>query len=246
MKIPERGRPFLSPAELRDQVERWRKAGAANESKEDGYNYEATRYERAGNDYNSIEQIHGESFIRFIEDLIKKRTSEDKPFQRVKILDVGGGAGFYAEQLRNKFGDKVEVFTTGLSKKAAQEARRRESSLIEITGSTHIEEPLSQKLHPNDLKWRSILQLRDYPEFDLIIDTFGEYNYSVKNETDSKKYLQAVASKLKGPGSRASILLGSKSNDNLEEIKDWLLREYKVKAITKKTPRQILSLEKLA
>lgn len=33
-------------------------------------------------------------------------------------------------------------------------------------------------IHKNDAKWRSILELSDYPEFDLIFDSFGELLYS--------------------------------------------------------------------
>lgn len=33
-------------------------------------------------------------------------------------------------------------------------------------------------MHANDGKWRSILEMTDYPEFDLIIDTYGELFYT--------------------------------------------------------------------
>lgn len=43
---------------------------------------------------------------------------------------------------------------------------------------TYLSKVLTNDIHPNDRKWRSIVQMRDFPEFDMIIDTYGEITYS--------------------------------------------------------------------
>jgi hypothetical protein len=143
----------------------------------------------------------------------------------VNILDVGAGAATFSDEIRNKFGDKVQVYSTGLSKKVARDYRKNNEL---------------DKLHPNDLKWRSILELSAFEEFDLIIDTIGEFSYSVaglqqkekggESPEKAQEYLQAVVKKLR-PGGVASIasyyVLSYASGVGKETIKE-LEKEYNV------------------
>jgi SAM-dependent methyltransferase len=143
-----------------------------------------------------ISKIHGVPFIeKLIPDLIKKRNGA-----QVRILDVGAGAGFFTEQIRNTFGNKVKVFSTGLSRDNAQYFRDKYAK----------EGP--SPIHKDDLKWKSVVELSDFEEFDLIVDSFGEFTYMIegvygKNEEIFKKiekYLTVIARKLK-PGGIAYI-----------------------------------------
>ena len=74
---------------------------------------------------------------------------------------------------------------------------------------------MPEKLHPNDLKWRSIKELSNYEEFDLIIDTYGEFAYSTGANMDLQPingvstervfdHLFFIAAKLK-PGGTAYL-----------------------------------------
>ena len=87
------------------------------------------------------------------------------PQRKIKILDLGAGSAQYTDSLRSNFEGKIKVFSTGISKRAAKEARK-------IDGL--------RRLHSNDLKWRSIEELKDKPEFDLILSSYGEIFYGTK------------------------------------------------------------------
>lgn len=199
-----KGERFLSPEELGEKIEEWKGAGAREKSKPGKpigfhgdvqssdiaaaqvnfpYVYEARRVEKSNNPTKDIAYWHGESFI----DKVIPRLLKNK--EKIKILDIGGGVGLFAQQLRDTFGDKVDVFTTGIRKKNAKIVRKQND----------------QELHPQDLKWRSVLQLSDFPEFDLVVDTMGESMYGAFEAKEKKQYLNAVAKKLM-PGGYASIV----------------------------------------
>lgn len=181
---------FLNSGEYKSKVKEWKRGVEGNEREgRKGYLYIADRTEN-GMD-GGIEDLHGVSFIEeVIPSLLEKK---DSPDRKLRILDVGGGAGLYAKQIREKFPDKVKVYTTGLSKKTAKEQ--------------------NPDLHrKNDLRWRSIRELSDFEEFDLILDTYGEAHYGTNKKLydispETEKYIDTVIKKLR-PGGHASILMG--------------------------------------
>ncbi|MFA6423842.1 MAG: hypothetical protein WCV83_00845 [Candidatus Magasanikbacteria bacterium] len=192
MKI--NGERFLNDEALEKMSGQWKKDADKYEKRTPDfpYYYPVNRIEGKKRDGGQIDLLHNE---RFIEETIPVLI-KNNPERKIKILDVGGGTGLFAKQIREIFGSKVEVLTTGLVK---QSARVERASIGEST-----------KLHQNDLKWRSVLELSDFPEFDLIIDTMGEGLWGVGLEEfeESKgkieNYLNAVAKKLL-PGGHASI-----------------------------------------
>lgn len=207
---------FIPPQDprFREHVSEWKKSADTWERHaQQGYRYPAFRIEGEAIGRRTLESYHGESFISFIEEKIKAGTV------RVNVLDIGGGAGLFANQLRKKFGDKINVYTTGLIKKAAKTFR----GALATEGCTEYKPPknfhMDVPLHKNDLKWRSIIELSDVPEFDLICDTVGEFLYSTelygkeKNGVEPaehysrqriKEYIEIVVKKLL-PGGHASI-----------------------------------------
>lgn len=223
---------FLPPdaEKFSGRIVDWKRSARSYEREPEGIEYPAYRMEgREVEGERTIEACHNESFIDYISELIAQKDSAgDK--SKVKILDVGGGAAMFADQLRRTFGDRVKVYTTGLRKQSAELLR---ASLMQgVQGDKHKPESfeMSARLHKDDLKWRSILQLSDYPEFDLIVDTFGEFEYANiekyevyfreakykkgDRENDAygkehggkvEQYLNAVVNKLL-PGGKASIL----------------------------------------
>ena len=44
--------------------------------------------------------------------------------EKIKVLDIGGGAGIFANQLRQEFGEVIRVYTTGIRKKTAKKLNR--------------------------------------------------------------------------------------------------------------------------
>ncbi len=210
-KAVRKGEAFLSTEEKDKAVESWKVFAAKNEPAsgdtplDKPFNYRVYRVE-SDEIPDSIAGRHEESFIN---ETIP-RLIEENPNRKIKILDIGGGIGMFAKQIRESFGDKVEVFTTGLKKKAVKKEMERVGESI--------------KLNKNDLKWRSVLELHDFPEFDLMIDTAGEALYSLsfkKGATldDAAKYFNAVASKLL-PGGHASIEYVGKIAHGAEEKMD--------------------------
>lgn len=181
----KRGERFLSTEELADAAKGWQVAAREQESTD--YNYVTFRQEFNPTDSehrtkDDITYLHGVSFIKHtIPQLIHARANTGP----IKILDIGGGEGFYAEQIRDTFGDSVNVHTTGLKKKTASQER---------------------DLHPNDLKWRSVQQLTNYPEYDLILDTYGEATYGPQNEKEVLDYIYSVISKINFGGVASMIV----------------------------------------
>ena len=208
--IPEavrKGDRFFSDEAFAKKVDQWKRYSSErekNEEEADPYRDLAIRVE--GDSVGvGLEELHHEYFIRdTIPQLINNSLKG-----KIKILDVGGGAALFAKQIRDAFGDKVEVFTTGLRKKAAKERR--------------ILSGVSPKLHQNDLKWRSVSELHDFPEFDLIIDSYGEARWGVDDFEEVRDYLVSISQKLL-PGGHASIAVlpvsyfGEQSLKLFEEI----------------------------
>ena len=200
-KPPEGARPFLDKASLKELAKTWKAGAQKFEPTHIGgsnypVNYFADRIEGNHREDETIEHIHGESFI---EKVIPNKLKDLKPGQKLKILDNGAGAALFVDQIRAAFDDKVDVYSTGISKRVAQTYRR---------------DHLLPKLKLKDLKWRSISQLKDFPEFDLIIDTWGEQYYRTignrKGEnllvdaSEYEKHLEQVVKKLL-PGGYASL-----------------------------------------
>ncbi|MEI7510738.1 MAG: hypothetical protein WCJ84_01125 [Candidatus Peregrinibacteria bacterium] len=192
-------KPFLTPEELKIRSEIWKNA---SNHKEGGgiIAYPCTRYENYTGYKpleNSIDARHGERFLsETIPQMLETRN-------KIKVLDIGGGMGLHAEQMRKIFGeDVIRVFTTGLCKKPYREFRRKYAQTYANNG--FFQEDISQKPHRDDLQWRSLSQLSDFPEFDIILDTYGEHMYACDTNETFEQYFRMVAKKLL-PGGHASI-----------------------------------------
>lgn len=188
-----------------------------------------------------IEELHQESFVRHISTLVKEKEADPKVTDKmVRVLDCGGGIGIYAEQLRGIFGDKVKVTTTGLSPNSALKIRREYLSVDSF--NVLPDWPISKDMHPDDNVCQSILQMSNRPEFDLILDTYGEQFYI--NENFKKKYFDAIINKLRS-GGEASIVPFS-SETNFYDIKDELEAKYPVTlSMAPNYSRESMEIEKL-
>lgn len=189
---------FLSQEDLKAKAKTWQaltkiKERTGPEKKEPFADYIFDRLDGDAENYETIRDLHG---ISFIENVIPALIAKKKKGERVKILDVGGGSAAFADQIRKVFGDFVKVYSTGLSKKTAREFRK------EINGTEHA------NLHHDDLKWRSVLELSDFEEFDLIVDTYGEFYYTNDATQYSFaaqfRYISTIVSKLR-PGGQAFV-----------------------------------------
>lgn len=185
---------FLLPNEVKTKAKEWQALYAAEEK--NGVSY--TDFHRTT---EKIDNIHEISFIKKI---IPGLIARKRPGEKVRILDIGTGTGTFPEEIRKTFGDRVDVFSTGLSKRTVKDYLKQQ---IPET---------KKRFHPNDFKWRSILELSDFEEFDLIVDTYGElfisvlkqrYEYTAEAFERLSSYLGAIVKKLK-PGGLASIVPG--------------------------------------
>lgn len=251
-KIPEGVENFLGPDELKNSADSWQKM--AKELEPAGKNEQVKNYYGKKRIYRedifTVDRVEGHvntdemerniiniHQVSFIQEVIPKLRKELPKGKNLKILDVGAGTALFSDQLRKELED-VKVYSTGLSKQAAN-AHRKEKGYF--------------KMHPDDLKWRSILELSDFEEFDLIIDTFGELGYALwGKETEEaisilKRYLMAVIRKL-NPGGFASITysrsripkelfenviqeMNKIANINIEVIDSQIIRINKLKSI---------------
>jgi len=202
------------PHQIPDDDLRCKLLAAALREKETGTIGSFNRRERKDGesliDSLDIERLHQQSFIQYVGDRLKEKEFSERKF---RILDIGSGPGVYADQLREKFGDRIKIFTTGLSKRNARKYRHGEG----------IKDGLitSPRLPNNYLKWHSILELnhedeRGVPteEFDLILNTVGEIPHGIRSGNQDKEieyaraYLGMIIAKLR-PGGLASIFPAS-------------------------------------
>ncbi len=189
-----------APTVPADPLTQWKRTARNQERHpQDGYRYPAIRREGQTPGRRPLETYHGESLISWLEN-----EHLQNPEVVLNVLDVGAGAGLYAEQIRDKLGTAVKVYSTGLRKKAArlqrEQLRTGASTDYSLPAGTEIKSDIAN----TDLKWRSILQLSDFEEFNLIVDTAGEFAYAVRDEESARRYILAVIHKLL-PGGRASI-----------------------------------------
>jgi hypothetical protein len=214
---------FYSPEEIRAHSQQWKEAaqiiGDTEHTRTEPESSESlpSRYD--------IAELHGESFIH---DVIPRLIMEKHGQGKVKILDVGGGLALYTDQIRSTFGDQVEVYSTGLNKRVGNSIRRGELQ--------------RGKMHHNDLKWSSIFQLSKYPEFDLILDTYGEQFYHteqavadfhVKLNTHDQlrklyRYLEAVVVKLNDGGHASIVSIETESPDVIDHIPYFIIDMEKI------------------
>lgn len=165
------------------------------------YQYNAERIEGVPNSFDPrlsddktsrIEAVHSQ---RFIFDVIPKLLAKKPEGQKkVRVLDVATGAGLWAQQVReHHFNGEVSVVSTGLSPGEARRYRKAKGL---------------PPLHKDDFIAQSILQLNAEEEFDLIVETYGEFHYNLTRKIFDPEYLEAylemVVRKL-NPGGIASI-----------------------------------------
>ena len=222
---------FLSKEELKQKAKEWQISTSSQESKKKKNNpseqethiqYRFNRVEGNQGYPFSINGLHGASFL---EDVIPSLIEKKKKGEKVKILDIGAGAAFFADQIRKTFPNDVKVYSTGLSKKTAIDYRKEYKPEGEY------------KLNPNDLKWRSIFELTDFEEFDLIIETHGELEYITKHSDALRDqtiidYLTIIIKKLKigGIASLAPLyVFAVASKGNFEDVLHSLEEKYQVK-----------------
>lgn len=161
---------------------------------------------------SGVNESHGVDFINEVIPQMMRKKKERGDNRKFKVLDLGCGLGFFNDQLRSVFGDDVEVYGTSLAKKdirkrkikVVQEIKEGIIPMAEKDKNTFLSQ-INKKLNPNDAKWASILEMRNFPEFDLIIDTCGEMLYSGKgffpHESYSSDVLKAAICKLLPGGS---------------------------------------------
>lgn len=205
---PESRYPFLGPKELPKKIAEWTVASELYENHLGAYDYRTSRMEGAGTESQDIDILHNQSLLAWLQDRIAR-----EPGKVEQVLDIGGGAALYAAQLRQTLGSAVNVYTTGLRKAAAKGYLRKLKNGELLTKiPTGLDVPSS--LHPNDLKWRSVLELEDFPEFDLMVDSVGEFAWGCPSDEDVKRYCLAVIQKLVKDG-MASILVPAKKIDQV-------------------------------
>lgn len=205
MDIPlSQRKRFSTPSEIKAQAKTW-ESGSSYDLP--SYWYPAgrahtyvTKHPMIGIDANLIDQYPAQHYHSrsLIDSVIPKLLATNK---KVKILELGAGTCLATDEIKNKFPDevkfgKLKVYSTGLVKRTAQQQRANFKL---------------EQLHRNDLKWRSVKQLSDFPEFHLIYETFGELKYSANSLKSLKEYLTLICKKLM-PGGFASI---ARINENL-------------------------------
>lgn len=175
-----------------------------------------------------IDTIHNTNFLTVVIPEIIQRVRAEGSARKIRILDLGGGTGLSNDQIRTKFPDDVRVFSTSLLKGKLVKDRKQEfienirQGILDVGIGIKNEISLTELsrreilaslgrdtdtpprlLHPDEAKWRSILELSDWPEFDLIIDTLGELLY-VDSYIEFRQKLAACVAKLR-PGGRLYI-----------------------------------------
>lgn len=110
-----------------------------------------------------IRKAHGESLVEDVIPALLKNKA------KIKIAVLGSGNALFCDEIRKQFGKSVEVVSTGLSKKNAVRNRKAIGA---------------EPIHKKDIVIQSVRLMNQEPEFDLIIDTYGEQFYSTNHIVD--------------------------------------------------------------
>ncbi len=164
------------------------------------------------NEAVGVNEEHGVDFINEVIPRMLGRLTEEGLNRKLRILDLGCGFGFFTDELRQRFGDCVDVIGTSVENPVQKEiADAQKKAVIEgVRAKTHklsaacTDVKLQEQVHPNDAKFRSVLEMRQFPKFDLIIDTSGEFLYAGKGFLPTDSYsdlmLEAAIGKLAPKG----------------------------------------------
>lgn len=136
--------------------------------------------------WESLESIHHINFFDNIDQRLNRlrEASAERP---IRVLVLGGDVALFNDELRARYGRQVDVVGTTIEtaysrirKRAIMQDLNDASKPRRLSDETrqYLLSVLNNDIHPNDRKWRSIVQMRDFPEFDMIIDSYGEITYS--------------------------------------------------------------------
>jgi hypothetical protein len=138
-------------------------------------------------DFRTAAEVNQDHGIDFIGEVIPRHLSrlrQSGSNRPVAVLDLGCGLGIFNDQIRQAFGSAVVVYGTTLLRESSEKKRMKFALRDHLRGRPDllaVQEALQTMgptMHPNDGKWRSVRELQLEPEFDVIVDTFGELYYS--------------------------------------------------------------------
>ncbi len=192
----EGAKPFITPEQRKKVfVPKWQEAVRVHyDPKELHYpvmecrlvdkNYNlGNRFENS--EQETVNAIHGFDLLEEVIPRHIEQRNQSGMAGKIRILDLGTGMAFVSDQIRTRWKDKVEVYGTNLMskrqvKKKKEIYRAIKSGEIPMSDEdrSRLLSQISENYHPNDNIVRSILEMKDFPEFDIIIDTCGEMYYS--------------------------------------------------------------------
>lgn len=192
---------FLSTTELAQLRSRWAEL-ADRQHKND--------LQEGVIDCRTVEEYDDDHHIDFFKDVIPRAIQRaQRAGRRAKLLDSGAGVGFFNDLVREEFGEDICVIGTNLSA-SHMEARRIQlleairaepddsyfrPGLVYMKDTTKIK-TLRNSMNPDDVKYHSVLEMSKQPEFDIIIDEFGELyyaflHYSMDPKPDDLEHIHA-------------------------------------------------------
>ena len=212
MTMSEHGPKFISLGTPDFAVQLSRVKKAKNNVIPGLWNEHLTRLESTGDHdpYSGWGEINKKHGVRFIEDIIPQKIKtlrENGEKRNLRVLDLGCGFGFFGDQIRHS-GVEAKVYGTTIKHPSKSKKDAKEALLADLQARNQIK--ILKKLHGqlkdkqgrNDRITQSILELHNFPEFDLIIETFGELFYAglddqEKNDTESSLFTQHLEAAIK-------------------------------------------------
>lgn len=232
MKMKERGENFIipdnSPNNIKRETYRNQAAELAVVQEMEEKSRQTFITDRTESD-GEIQEAHSISFLKKVIPEMLACLAKNGEKRKLKILDLGGGLGLFAEEIRENFGDQVKIFTNS----AFGESDKKRQKLLEIKKQTHSK---NSSLHKLEAYKASILNFRDFPEFDLIIDTYGEIFYANNKrmnpdagEQNFLKKLTAIIKKLNSGGKFYFGKMGEKTFNRLWAMDQNQIDNQKIK-----------------
>ncbi|PIZ94862.1 MAG: hypothetical protein COX81_02400 [Candidatus Magasanikbacteria bacterium CG_4_10_14_0_2_um_filter_37_12] len=155
----------------------------------------------------TVNSWHG---LKFIGDVLPRKIAELRASgknRKLQVLNSGAGLGLYNAQIRESLGRDVNVIGTSLSnlrhnrkeivEKTKNEVTERQNQLSQHHPDKNIDpysvkrkiliaHTLEKKHKKIDQIRESVLELRDFEEFDVILDTYGELHYASKHDHEKQ------------------------------------------------------------
>ncbi|HLC70263.1 MAG TPA: hypothetical protein VJH75_04440 [Patescibacteria group bacterium] len=151
-------------------------------------------YEKEIDIAGDVSTIHGFDFIDGVIPEKKQELQQRGIKRKIRICDIGSGLGLFCDQLKHYHGLDTKIFGTSLRRKGDRGRKKSSTDALDKMGlersksrREEINKITDKTINRESRLVESLAELHNFPEFDIMFDTFGELYYSALDDVENKK-----------------------------------------------------------